>query len=389
MRPAEAIEWVFDIDADPSTGCEGFDIVYAVALGNAWRITTNTCDQDQWHWADNSSVHSNPTDTNLVRIPIHSNLTRESIWWVGVGNLDGTGYDTSWTTFYTSTQWVDCAATPSPTPAAADGYWLAGLDGSMWAFGSADDLGHACRSGYGTGRITDFEALLVDPGVRDEPTWVALHADGEINVGSGRLIPPEAPQPWEVGAAAAVALMPLTSVDNHPSFDFWVVYDNGAVIPVTYSSMPWFGDLRTTTLNQPIIDAVATPDGQGYWLVGLDGGVFSFGSARFHGSMGGIPLNEPVVAMVPDPDGTGYWLVAADGGVFAFSAPFVGSIPGVLPPGATLNSPVVGMIPYGNGYLMLGSDGGVFNFSDRAFVGSLGGDPPLIPVVGVAAVPIP
>ena len=31
----------------------------------------------------------------------------------------------------------------------------------------------------------------------------------------------------------------------------------------------------------------ATPDGRGYWLVASDGGIFAFGDAPFHGSMGG------------------------------------------------------------------------------------------------------
>src|SRR5580698_1150554 len=29
----------------------------------------------------------------------------------------------------------------------------------------------------------------------------------------------------------------------------------------------------------------ADPSGDGYWMVGRDGGVFSFGSAKFHGSL--------------------------------------------------------------------------------------------------------
>jgi hypothetical protein len=41
----------------------------------------------------------------------------------------------------------------------------------------------------------------------------------------------------------------------------------------------------------------ATPDGNGYWLVASDGGIFSFGDARFHGSTGGIHLNQPIVGM--------------------------------------------------------------------------------------------
>ena len=71
--------------------------------------------------------------------------------------------------------------------------------------------------------------------------------------------------------------------------------------------------------------AIATPDGGGYWLVGADGGVFSFGDAAFHGSMGGHHLDAPVVGMAGTPVGGGYWLVGADGGVFSFQAPFYGS----------------------------------------------------------------
>ena len=35
----------------------------------------------------------------------------------------------------------------------------------------------------------------------------------------------------------------------------------------------------------------------GYWLVGADGGIFSFGDASFYGSMGATRLNSPVVGM--------------------------------------------------------------------------------------------
>ena len=54
-------------------------------------------------------------------------------------------------------------------------------------------------------------------------------------------------------------------------------------------------------LNQPIVAMAATPDGDGYWLVAADGGVFSFGDAAFYGSMGRQPLNQPVVGWPPLP----------------------------------------------------------------------------------------
>ena len=70
-----------------------------------------------------------------------------------------------------------------------------------------------------------------------------------------------------------------------------------------------------------------------------DGGIFSFGDAAFHGSMGGKPLNKPIVGMAATSDGLGYWLVASDGGIFNFGdAGFFGSAGGT-----PLNKPAVGM----------------------------------------------
>ena len=82
-----------------------------------------------------------------------------------------------------------------------------------------------------------------------------------------------------------------------------------------------------THLNQPIVGMDATPDGNGYWLVASDGGVFAFGDAGFFGSTGNIHLVSPIVSMAGTRDGQGYLLTAADGGVFAFGdAGFYGSL---------------------------------------------------------------
>ena len=109
----------------------------------------------------------------------------------------------------------------------------------------------------------------------------------------------------------------------------------------------------------------------GYWLVASDGGIFSFGAAKFYGSMGGKPLNEPVVGMAATPTGGGYWEVASDGGIFSFgSARFYGSMGG-----KPLNEPIVGMAatPTGGGYWEVASDGGIFTFGDAVFEGSAAG----------------
>ena len=120
----------------------------------------------------------------------------------------------------------------------------------------------------------------------------------------------------------------------------------------------------------------------GYWLVGSDGGIFTFGSAQFYGSTGGMKLQRPVVGISPTANKAGYWLVASDGGVFAFgNAGYYGSIPGagLAPAGSglphSLNAPIVGMVPSsdGGGYFMVASDGGVFAFGDARFEGSCPG----------------
>src|SRR5438309_719507 len=64
-----------------------------------------------------------------------------------------------------------------------------------------------------------------------------------------------------------------------------------------------------------------TPSGAGYWLVASDGGIFSFGDAKFYGSTGSIKLNKPITGMASTPGGAGYWLVASDGGIFSFGDP--------------------------------------------------------------------
>ena len=164
---------------------------------------------------------------------------------------------------------------------------------------------------------------------------------------------------------------------------YWSVTDLGR--GTALGSAEVLGGLEDLTLNAPIIAAAATASGDGYFLVAADGGVFAFGDADFRGSTGSLVLNQPVVDVLPDGDGIGYLLVAADGGVFAFDATFSGSLPGVLADGTALNAPVVSGIPYGDGYLLVAADGGVFVFGDLPFLGSLGGDPPADPIVGVAA----
>src|SRR5206468_4085709 len=123
---------------------------------------------------------------------------------------------------------------------------------------------------------------------------------------------------------------------------------------------------RPLGLRSDWFRVVNNPSGglSGYWVVAPDGGIFSFGEARFYGSTGNIRLNKPVVGMAPTPTGKGYSLVASDGGIFSYDdASFHGSTGNIR-----LNKPVVGMAPTpsGKGYWLLASDGGLFSFGDAA-----------------------
>jgi N-acetylmuramoyl-L-alanine amidase len=164
---------------------------------------------------------------------------------------------------------------------------------------------------------------------------------------------------------------------------YWLVAADGGIF--TFGDATFYGSTGAIHLNEPIVGMAATPDGRGYWLVAADGGIFTFGDATFLGSTGSLHLNQPIVGMAALPDGRGYWLVAADGGIFTFGdAAFLGSEGGV-----TLAAPIVSLAatPDGKGYWLAASDGGIFTFGDATFYGSEGGAQLAPPVVGLAATP--
>ena len=147
---------------------------------------------------------------------------------------------------------------------------------------------------------------------------------------------------------------------------YWLLGRDGGIF--SFGDASFFGSTGGMTLNQPVVDMAPTASGRGYWLVAADGGVFSFGDARFHGSTGAIRLNRPVVSLTPAPDG-GYWMVASDGGIFAFSVPFHGSLPSLarsgLPDGHRIRATTGGA-----GYYILGANGQVFPFGAATDHGS-------------------
>jgi hypothetical protein len=164
---------------------------------------------------------------------------------------------------------------------------------------------------------------------------------------------------------------------------YWLVASDGGIF--SFGDARFLGSTGAIGLAQPVVDLAVQPDGRGYWLVAADGGVFSFGQAHFHGSTGAMRLNRPIVGAAATPTGKGYWLVASDGGIFSFGdAHFFGSTGAMR-----LNQPVVGMAPTprGRGYWLVAADGGIFSFGDAHFFGSTGAIRLAQPIVGMAATP--
>lgn len=179
--------------------------------------------------------------------------------------------------------------------------------------------------------------------------------------------------------SCAVTAAPVgtdTIIGTYSGSSLFTASSGSASLVVNAASTP-------TPAPTPTPTPAPTPTSHGYWLVGSDGGIFTFGSAPFYGSTGSLTLVRPVVGMTLTADRAGYWLVASDGGIFTFGdAGFFGSLPGMgyapaQSPGVgkKLNAPIVGMVPSfdGGGYFLVGSDGGVFAFGDAKFEGSCPG----------------
>jgi len=160
----------------------------------------------------------------------------------------------------------------------------------------------------------------------------------------------------------------------HGKQGYYLVAADGGVF--TFGDATFHGSLGSTRLNKPIVGMATTADGQGYYLVASDGGVFSFGGAPFYGSIGGSPPTEPIIG-IESPNAGGYVLATSRGRIYSFSSGpglelYHGSIDG------SLGGPIVGItatMAGAGGYSLVGSDGGVFTFGDTTFYGSEGGRP--------------
>ena len=193
--------------------------------------------------------------------------------------------------------------------------------------------------------------------------------------GGGTPVPPPTSPP-------TTAPRPIETAPVAANEGFWLLGKDGGVF--SFGTAKYYGSIGHLHGAKQVVSMAADPDGVGYWFVGGDGGIFAY-KAPFWGSTGAIKLTKPIVAMAPTPSGKGYWMVASDGGIFAFGdAGFYGSTGAI-----NLHKPIVGMspTPSGKGYWLVASDGGIFAFGDAKFFGSTGNMTLNEPIVGMASAP--
>jgi hypothetical protein len=230
-------------------------------------------------------------------------------------------------------------------------------------------------------------AVAVERTADGKGLWVLL-SDGRI--GTLGTAPPVPGVPAFL-LTKVVAGVPehVTALTRVGTGDLWVFTSAGRIIPqigtLPAGVVTQMDTVLALNLLGPIVDAKPTVDGSGALAMATDGGIFAY-AAPFLGSVydaiaealgvpvGAIGPDRPVVGITMDPDGDGYWVVAEDGGVFTprSRASFRGSLPAIIP-FERLFAPVNGMVPFGNGYLLGAGDGGVFNFSNKPFSGSASG----------------
>lgn len=237
------------------------------------------------------------------------------------------------------------AATPTPD---GGGYWIVTRSGHVFAYGDAKYYGDTYTLGMtGLSGAKPLNAPIV--GIAADPSgtgyWLVAADGGVFNFGSA----PFLGSTYTYGITGFTGKRPLnapiTAMVAAPSgTGYWLIAKDGGVFD--FGDAPFLGSTYTygltglsgaKPLNAPIVGAIATPSGNGYYMVAADGGVFDFGDAKFSGSaydlgytgLGGKnPLPAKVTSLVVNPDGSGYYAVLGNGKVLAIGgAPKVPNVP--------------------------------------------------------------
>jgi Tol biopolymer transport system component len=202
-----------------------------------------------------------------------------------------------------------------PTPS-GNGYWVVDSAGRVFAMGDAKFLGVAAPTALTAGeKVTSLSSTKTGNGY-----WMFTTKGRVLTFGDAT----------HYGDMAATRLNGpvLDSIPTASGRGYYMVASDGGIF--SFGDAKFYGSMGDKKLNAPVQSLVPDGDGVGYWLVASDGGIFAF-EAPFKGSMGNVRLNKPVTGMVRF--GNGYLMVGEDGGIFNFSdKQFHGSLGGNPPP---------------------------------------------------------
>ena len=315
----------------------------------------STVFDDTWTWDGTTWTRQSPVTSPPFRVGASMAYDPDTGQLVLFGgNANDTALDDTWT--WDGTTWTRSVQSTSPPARTLASMATGPGTGQLLVFGGATTMGASLSDTwtYGSAPRTTPTITWATPAPITQGTPLSgVQLDATASVpGSFAYLPP-------AGTVLSAGTQTLT---------------------VTFTPTDT-NDYTVASASVPLV--VDSPPQHGFWLVGGDGGIFTFGSAQFYGSTGSFRLQRPVVGIAPTPEDGGYWLVASDGGTFAFGgAGFYGSVPGLgFSPAGTLhsphplNAPIVGMVPStdGRGYFMVAADGGVFAFGDARFAGSCPG----------------
>ena len=254
------------------------------------------------------------TTTITTAPPVDVNPTnRKGYWMVGA---DGKVYN-----FGQAQRFGDAGLTPGsqavdlePTPT-GDGYWVVDDAGAVAALGDAVYRGAPDSFTLkGDEKVTSLSSTSTGRGY-----WMFTTKGRVLNYGDAKHFGDMSGRPLNAPV--------LDSIVTPTGLGYYMVAADGGIF--AFGDAKFYGSMGGQRLNKPVQSLVPDSDGAGYWLVASDGGIFAF-DAPFKGSMGGTKLNRPVTGMVRYADG--YLMVGEDGGIFSFSSqPFLGSL-GDKPP---------------------------------------------------------
>src|SRR6266851_471547 len=147
--------------------------------------------------------------------------------------------------------------------ATGDGYWLAGFDGQVHAYGTAN-------SAYTGPPISQLQAPIAE--IKATPSgngFYLVSETGQVFARGDAMLH---------GDASSLDLAnPITSIS--PTAGGYVLADDaGNVYPFGDATLQGQGGLGGLQVP-PVSDIAETPDGGGYWLLTVDGHVWPFGDA--------------------------------------------------------------------------------------------------------------